>query len=92
LEVFMPTRSTLAASLICLALVSAGSLAESTTSEQRAKQLKSAPASAGVKADRQGNRASHPGVQRWDALDPRTIERQQKRRAIEAPSFPPERQ
>jgi hypothetical protein len=88
----MPARSTLAATLACIAFVSAGSLAESSASEQRAKQPKSPPASASAKSDRQGNRASHPSVQRWDALDPRTIERQEKRRAIEVPSFPPERQ
>jgi hypothetical protein len=85
----MPARTTLAASLTCLALVSASSLADSSTSEQRVKQPKSAPASASAKSDRQVNRPSHPAVQRWDALDPRNIERQEKRRAIEVPSFPP---
>jgi hypothetical protein len=89
----MPAYTTLAAFLAGLACFASSTHAADSNQERPPKAIKPSAASSGIAAPQRsglGSRSSAP--MRWDALDPRTIERAEKRRSVDAPSFPPERQ
>jgi len=89
----MPAYTTLAAALAATVLAASGSLAADAMTEHPAKTVKpSSGSSSQAAAQRKRQPSAQHAPVRWDALDPSTIERVQKRRSIEVPSFPPERQ
>jgi hypothetical protein len=89
----MSAYITLAALLVGLGCAISGSLAADTTAKPPADSAKTFPAPTGASSSNRATPRLRPAAPvRWDALDPRTIERAEKRRSIEVPSFPPERQ
>jgi hypothetical protein len=89
----MSTYTTLAAMLAGLACAASSSLATEANTERLATSAKTPAAASGAASTQRALPRSRPAAPvRWDGLDPRTIERAEKRRSVEVPSFPPERQ